>query len=88
MSNITLIVLGLLITFIFALYLLYQYTAAKLSASEMKNNEYEHTIRQLKDENSILRDEMKITAKNRREANEKINALHSGELSADDILPK
>jgi hypothetical protein len=54
----------------------------------MKNNEYEHTIRQLKDENSILRDEMKITAKNRREANEKINALHSGELSADDILPK
>ena len=88
MANVTLIVFGLLLAFIFALYMLYQHTARKLSASEMKNNEYEHTIRQLKDENSILRDEMKITAKNRREANEKINALHSGELSADDILPK
>lgn len=35
-----------------------------------------------------LHEELRIKNKNREEADAKINALHSGKLSADDILPK
>ena len=79
MSNITLIVLGLLITFIFVLYLLYQHTATKLSDSEMKNNEYEHTIVSLEAENAKLTSTLGIISKNRRKADEEINKLHNGD---------
>lgn len=35
-----------------------------------------------------LHEELRIKSENRKEADEKVNALHNGTLSADDILPK
>ena len=79
MSNIMLIVLAAFLAFIIVLYLLYQHTASRLSESEMKNNEYEHTIVNLEAENARLSDALNIISKNRSETNEKINELHNGD---------
>lgn len=37
---------------------------------------------------SKLNEELRIKNKNRKNADEKVNDLHNGKLSADDILPK
>ena len=37
---------------------------------------------------NTLKEELRIKSENRKKANEKITALHNGDLSADDILPK
>ena len=79
MTNIMFILLAILTAVIFILYLLYQHTANKLLSSEMKNNEYEHTIVSLEAENAKLTSTLGIISKNRRKADEEINKLHNGD---------
>lgn len=77
--DITLIAFAVLILVILFLYMLYQHEKEKLSDVEMENIDLKQKIMQLNDENSMLREEMKVISKNRREADEKINELHSGD---------
>ena len=80
-----LIILCLLLISGFIIYILWRRAEAKLSASEMKKNEYEHEVKTLKDINSQLREEMLIISENRRKADEKISELHSGDAVANAI---
>lgn len=79
MDKVFMIVLGLFLISDFVIYILWQRAESKLSASEMKKNEYEHDIKTLKEINSQLREEMLIISENRRKADEKIAELHSGD---------
>ncbi|MBR1537187.1 MAG: hypothetical protein IJ630_09630 [Treponema sp.] len=88
MSNAILITIIILVAVITILYFILKTTMEKLSLSRMKNTEYEYAIKELKKENSALRDGLNLKAKLEKEANEKIDSLHTGDLSADDILPK
>lgn len=85
MEKVFLIILCLFLISGFVLYILYQRTASKLSISEMKRNEYEHDIKTLKEINTQLREEMMIISENRREADENISKLHSGDAVANAI---
>ena len=49
---------------------------------------HEKEIKELKQRLSYWEKSDIIKGKNREEANEKIDDLHSGKLSADDVLPK
>lgn len=69
-------------------YFLYRRISRKLAVSEEKADRYFEYCKAVDRENTKLREEMKIKSKNERKANEKIDSLHSGDLSADDILPK
>lgn len=68
-------------------------TMWKVSEKMRKNLEdslslAQETNAKLMEQLSKLHEELRIKNKNREEADAKINALHSGKLSADDILPK
>ena len=69
-------------------YFLYKRISRKLAESEEKADRYFEYCKAVDRENTKLREEMKIKSENEREANEKIDSLHAGDLSADDILPK
>lgn len=79
MNNGILIAIGCLVLIDVILYIAFKTVSERLDVARLKNSEYEYTIRSLKEENSKLKEEMKITAKNRREANEKIDSLHNGD---------
>ena len=85
MEKVYLIILCFFLISGFIFYILWQRAKAKLSASEMKKNEYEREIKTLKDINSQLREEMLIISENRRKADEKISELHSGDAVANAI---
>lgn len=79
MSNAILIAIGCLVLMDVILYIAFRTVSEKLDNARLKNSEYEYTIKQLESENGKFRDEMKIIAKNRREADEKIADLHNGD---------
>lgn len=88
MENFTLITILVLFIVVVILYILYRCKDEKLSAMKLKNEELQYELDVSESEIIKLNESLKIMAKNRREANEKIDSLHSGDLSADDILPK
>ena len=47
-----------------------------------------NTNKVLMEQVSLLREELRIKEENRKKADEKINDLHNGTMSANDILPK
>ena len=60
-----------------------------LLKSAIKEREYfKDTVKKLENELAKAVFENQIKSENRKEADEKVNALHNGTLSADDILPK
>lgn len=85
MSNAVLIAIGCLVLIDIILFLAFRITAEKLDLARLKNDEYEYTIKALKKENSALRESMKLIAENERKANEKIEALHTGDTVANAI---
>lgn len=72
------VVLVLLIS-VFVLFLSVKTLWKRLRAEKERNKENEKKISQLTKENSKLFEELSIISDNRREADEKINALHDGD---------
>lgn len=85
MSNAILITIISLVAVIAILYFILKTTMEKLSLSRMKNTEYEYAIKELKKENSALKDGLNLKAKLEKETNEKIDSLHTGDTVANAI---
>ncbi len=85
MSNAILITIIILVAVIAILYFILKTTMEKLSLSRMKNTEYEYAIKELKKENSALKDGLNLKAKMEKETNEKIDFLHTGDTVANAI---
>ncbi len=85
MSNAILITIIILVAVIAILYFILKTTMEKLSLAKMKNTEYEYAIKELKKENSALRDGLNLKAKMEKETNEKIDSLHTGDTVANAI---
>ena len=84
MTNFIMILIGIIAFLVlFILWLMTQYKNLKQKHCLLSE---QYTM--LFNEYDKLKTAQKIKAKNEEEANEKINDLHSGKLSADDILPK
>lgn len=84
MTNFIMILIGIIAFLVlFILWLVTQYKNLKQKHCLLSE---QYTM--LFNEYDKLKTAQKIKAKNEEEKNEKINDLHSGKLSADDILPK
>ena len=85
MSNIVLVIIGCLLLIIIGLYIAFKTVSEKLTLANLKNAEYEYTLETLENENAALLKGTKLIADNERKANEKIEALHSGDSIANAI---
>lgn len=84
MTNFVMILLGVIVVLL--LLFLWQLNNAKAYKEKLAVVSQQYDL--LFAEFDKLKTAQKIKAKNEEEKNEKINDLHSGKLSADDILPK
>ena len=84
MTNFVMILLGVIAVLV--LLFLWQLNRAKNLKDKLALITEQYEL--LFSEFDKLKTTQKIKAKNEEEKNEKINDLHSGKLSADDILPK
>lgn len=84
MTNFVMILLGVIVVLL--LMFLWQLNRTKMYKEKLAVVSEQYNL--LFTEFDKLKTAQVIKAKNEEEKNEKINDLHSGKLSADDILPK
>ena len=85
MRNAVLVTIIILLALVLVLFLALKTALEKLSLARMKNEEYEYAIKELKKENSALKDGLNLKAKMEKETNEKIDSLHTGDTVANAI---
>ena len=88
MVNVLFVIIAFLAVTVFVMHAVIKKLKKKLANADDEISELKRTQETLNTEISVLKDLSKKTSENRRKTDEKINSLHSGELSADDILPK
>ena len=76
------------IVVLFVLVFTVVYLNTKNKELQRKVKEKEALVLGAMKEINTLKEELSIKKRNEESANEKIDALHTGKLSADDILPK